>query len=748
MSQLTNSQPQPEENIIFAKPSLAKRLLKILLIVLLGFVLLFAAAFACLYLLYGDDIKNMYYDAMAVVNGCSRETFRQHDASIVYDVDGEVLFTARSEKEVFYLDYNDIPESIKNIIVTVEDRRFYEHNGIDYLGLAGLGVEFLTNGFEITRGGSTITQQLARNIFLTHEVTLERKFKEMVIARELEKQFSKEDILEFYLNNIYFGNGAYGIQSAAKAYFNKDCHDLSINEQIFLLGLPSNPNLYNPFDNMRNALYRKNLMIDVLAKREYLPAAEASRLKRETITLTPPEAIAVQDYLQSYARHAATEAIMHMDGFHFQYQFSSSTAANAYQTIYNEAYQEAGHKLNTGGYRIHTTLNAKRQSILQNILDEELKGFKETTDEGIYTLQGAACVIDNISGHVVNIIGGRSQSSYQYSLNRAYQSYRQPGSTIKPLVDYGPLMDINPAYGPSTLIGNSPITDGPRNLDDKYSSAMTMTQALSYSKNVPAWNAMSIVTPQRAMSYLYQMEFRKIDPRDESAMATALGGFTYGTNVLEMASAYSSFSRDGQFIPPTCIDRITTADGEVLYRSQQTTKGIYSPRTSQLMTRMLQNVMTSGTGTRVQLKGRPSAGKTGTTNDLKDGWFVGYTPQYTTAVWVGYDTPKTIRGLQGGTYPGRIWRNIMNELHQGLPVEKFPPSNYGNGSGSIKVTPYTPPEERQPETQTPTENTNSTPATDTPPAIEETPSETAASAPAEKPPAETTAPSPSADEET
>lgn len=719
--------------------------LKILASLLLFFFLLVALGSAYVYFIYGDLIEDLYYEALALVHDATKDTFRQHDASIFYDANGEKLFYAHSEKEVFYLEYKDIPQSIKDIIITVEDRRYYQHHGIDYIGLLGLGIDFIANGFEITRGGSTITQQLARNIFLSHEVTLERKFKEMVIARELEKLFSKEEILEFYLNNIYFGNGAYGIESAAQTYFNKSCTALSKNEQIFLLGLPSNPSLYDPFDNMRNTLYRKNLMIDVLLKRNYLGETEAKRLKTEPITLSPAEHVTAQDYLQSYARYAATEAIMRMNDFHFQYQFSSSAASRTYQNAYDEAYQAAALELNTGGYRIYTTLEPARQDRLQQVLDNELAGFTQTNAEGIYTLQGAACVIDNKNGRVVNIIGGRNQETYSYSLNRAFQSYRQPGSTIKPLVDYGPLMDLNDRYGPSTLIGNAPIKDGPRNLDDLYSSSMTMQHALSLSKNVPAWNVMSIVGPKRAMGYLYKMEFRHISPLDEAAMATALGGFTYGTNTLEMASAYSAFNRDGQFISPTCIERITRADGTLVYTPTTETISVYTPRTSQLMTKMLRNVMTSGTGSRVQLTGRPSAGKTGTTNELKDGWFVGYTPQYTTAVWVGYDTPRTIRGLQGGTYPGRIWRNIMTILHEGLPVENFPPTNYGNGGGSIKVTPYTPPGSEKPKSQTPENNqqteTNNespeTPAENTAPSTTEAPSPVEAQPPAETQPAET-----------
>ena len=305
---------------------------------------------------------------------------------------------------------------------------------------------------------------------------------------------------------------------------------------------------------------------------------------------------------------------------------------------------------------------------MQASIDYILGGFDEKNDEGIYTLQGASVCIDNTTGMVRAIVGGRSQDDVEgYTLNRAFQSFRQPGSAIKPLIVYTPALERG--YTPDTIVVDEPIENGPVNGDGTYSGAMTLRQAVALSKNTIAWKIFEEITPEVGISYLESMQFSNLDANDKRLPAS-VGGFTNGVSALEMAKGYATIKNDGGYRNPTCIIKITDADGQVLYQADQTASVVYKENACRQMTDMLQTVITSGTGRGYSLGNMPCAGKTGTTNDNKDGWFVGYTPYYTTSVWVGYDIPKEVPGLGGGTYPGKIWYSFMSWLHEGLePID-------------------------------------------------------------------------------
>ena len=277
--------------------------------------------------------------------------------------------------------------------------------------------------------------------------------------------------------------------------------------------------------------------------------------------------------------------------------------------------------------------------------------------------------MENETGRVVAIVGGRGETEYGYSLNRAYQSFRQPGSSIKPLVVYTPLLERG--YFPDTIVVDERFSGGPRNANGVYSGEITLRRAVEVSKNTVAWKLFEeVLTPQVGLSYVTDMKFRNIVPSDYVPSAS-LGGLTYGVCTLEMAGAYCALANEGIYREPTCIVKITTASGEEIIGTGREEKRIYQTNAVRMMTDILQGVMTNGTGVKLQLKNSVSAGKTGTTNDIKDGWFVGYTPYYTTAVWVGYDMPKALDNLAGNTYPGYIWQTFMDALHENLPKRDF-----------------------------------------------------------------------------
>lgn len=624
---------------------------------------------------YAAKVSAMKTEAVSMVSHSSKDTFRKSQTSIAYDINGKTLSVLKGEKDVYYIEYEDIPIYVKQAIISTEDKRFYKHNGIDYRGIMRAAVAMIQDG-EVTQGGSTITQQLARTVFLSNERTWERKIEEMYIAVELEKKYSKEEILEFYLNNVYFANGYYGIEAAAQGYFGTDVSHLSLSQMIYLCAIPNNPTLYNPLTHADKTQARRDRILKSMLEDQVISESSYQTAVAEQIKTTESEEIK-NNYAETYTYYCATRALMELEGFEFQTVFSDDKEKTAYDREYQSLYDTCNKKLFTGGYRIYTSLDLDAQSQLQASVDEVLAGFGEKSDDGIYELQGAAVCIDNTTGMVRAIIGGRSQDDVEgYTLNRAFQSFRQPGSAIKPLIVYTPALERG--YTPDTTVVDEPIADGPVNGDGTYSGAMSLRQAVARSKNTIAWKIFEELTPEVGISYLEAMGFSNLDANDKRLPAS-IGGFTNGVSPLEMAKGYATIKNDGGYRNPTCIMKITDADGEVIYQADQTASVIYKENACRQMTDMLQTVITSGTGRGYSLGMMPCAGKTGTTNDNKDGWFVGYTPYYTTSVWVGYDIPKEVPGLGGGTYPGKIWHSFMSWLHDGLePVDFIHPMTQEN----------------------------------------------------------------------
>lgn len=619
------------------------------------------------FIFFYPKLSTLYLDAAQKVNNIKEDTFKSAQTSLVYDSDNNIIAKLKGEKDVYYLGIDDITDFTKYAFIATEDKNFLTHKGIDIRGIMRAGVNLVKNQ-AISGGGSTITQQLSRNIFLTHEVSFERKIKEIFISILLEKNYSKEEILEYYINSIYFSNGVYGIEAASKKFFSKSSSELTLAETVFLCAIPNNPTLYNPITNYDNTIKRQVRMLGYMLEDGYITQEEYDEALAEKIVLNV-ESSMKNNYVDTYVIHSATEALMEMKGFEFRADFKNDRDKENYNEVYNEMYADSQKELYTGGYRIYTSIDMKKQSELQKALDNELKNFTSKAENGIYEFQGAATAIDNTTGKVVAIVGGRSQDVSGYTLNRAFQSYRQPGSTFKPLVVYTPIFEKK-GYLPSTLVDDTKSADGPQNYNGKYDGMITIRQAVQQSKNTIAWNLLNEIGPKKGLSYVKKMGFKKIVDSDNN-LSSALGGLTYGASTLEMASAYSAIARDGYFYKPTCIVKITDANDNVLYNDTQAPVQVYTTKASRIMTNVLQSVMEGGTGAALKLNNMPSAGKTGSTNDLKDGWFAGYTKYYTTVVWCGYDNPKPVTGLYGSSYPGRIWKNFMNAIHKNLKYAKF-----------------------------------------------------------------------------
>lgn len=634
---------------------------------------------------YAKDLQTLRKEAIALVRQSNEKTFVPSQTSVVYAEDGQIISFMRGEKESDYVDYKDIPKDFVTAMISIEDKRYYEHDGIDFIAIFR-SVKAILETQSLSQGGSTITMQLARTIYLDNGKRWERKIKEMFIAVELEKLYSKNKIMEYYLNNIYFANGYYGIQAACKGYFSCELEELSLSEIAFLCAIPNSPTYYDPIVNYDNTITRRDRILTNMYEDGKIDGVTYLEALNEVIVLEPTQDAKSQmnNYVDTYVYYCATRALMELQGFTFQEYFSSEEEKKEYYKEYDELYADCQKQIYTEGYKIYTSIELDKQDALQNSVNTALSGFKEKGDDGVYEMQASAVCIDNETGYVVAIVGGREQDFGFYTLNRAYQSYRQPGSSIKPLIVYTPFFEQGNT--PETLVMDEEIEDGPE--ASKYYGEVTTRFAVQESLNAVAWQLYSKLTPEVGLQYLKNMQFSQIKSTDY-VLPTALGGFTKGVSALEMAAAYAALENDGVYRAPTCIKKIVDADEKTIYSSQMEGTVIYKETAARMMTDVLVTVIEEGTGTEAKIEGMPCAGKTGTTNDYKDGWFVGYSRYYTTSVWVGCDLPKSVEGLKGATYPSLIWKNYMTYAHEDLAPLGFLP--YAQLSQAF-IEEYYPPE--------------------------------------------------------
>lgn len=550
-------------------------------------------------------------------------------SSQVFDSHGRLITTLHSDQNRLPIDINKVPQNLQNAFIAAEDNRFYEHIGIDPIGIFRAIFANLTNR-GIAQGGSTITQQLAKNAFLSQEQTLKRKIQEAMLALEIEHKYSKKEILEMYMNQIYFGQGAYGIQTAAKTYFNKDVNELTLTQCAMLAGLPKSPNYYSPFNNLNEAKKRKNVVLDQMVKYGYVSAAEAEDAKNQDLGLS-----------KSHQSKEADEYASFID-------YVSQQVAKKYgdDALYKE------------GLKIYTTMDVDKQHAAVRAMRNLPNNY--TDENGLTQPQAAIVSIDPKTGHILAMVGGRGQDSF----NRASMAVRQPGSAFKPFVY---LTALQHDMTPDTTMDDQPVTYGswsPKNAGGSYSGTMTLSDALAHSVNTIAVQLADKVGTKNIIANAKKMGITTLDAKDDN-LAMALGGLTKGVTPLEMASAYGTFANKGVHVKPTAIVKILDRDGNVLedastLEKEETKTRVMSEREAYEMTAMLEGVIDHGTGTAAAI-GRPAAGKTGTTDDNKDAWFVGYTPDIVTAVWIGDDTGSHSLGeIYGGTIPAEIWKDYMS----------------------------------------------------------------------------------------
>ena len=587
---------------------------------------------------YPQKVFSLYLEAQTVAKESSAGDFQTGQVGEVYDSDGNRIALLQNDKNIIYLTSDQIPELVKQAIVSIEDKRFYKHHGSDPFAIVRAVTSLLGKG-RITQGGSTITQQLVRNIYLTHTIRWERKVEEIFIAHAMEREYSKDELLEFYINNIYFSNGCYGIEAASQKYFSRSVSDLDLSETAFLCAIPNNPSIYDPLTHADKTIERRNLILQNMLDDGIINEQQYTDAVNEKITLSPYSPSYTRTWAHTYIYECATRALMGVTG-------------KDYDTCHDMLYNN--------GYKVYTSIDMEAQELLQTTVDTELEDYNTRNNNGSYALQASAVTIDNTTGLVTAIVGGRSQDDVSADYNRAYLSFRQPGSSIKPLIVYTPALERG--YTASSTVVDSKEPDGPSNAGS-YSGAISLRTAVEQSKNTVAYKLFRELTPEVGLQYLLDMNFSSIEDSDY-VLSASLGGLSKGASCLEMTSAYATLENEGVFRQPTCVTLITDSKGNVVVRPETEEKQVYQSSAAHEMTNILEGVLTRGTAHGKALTNMPCAGKTGTTNDNIDGWFVGYTAYYTTGVWVGFDSPRSTHSLSGATYPLDIWYNYMTELHK------------------------------------------------------------------------------------
>ena len=611
-----------------------------------------------------DKCREIAYDKLAQMD---RSDFSMLSDTVIYDKDGKQIGLINAG-HYQYMDINHISMNLQNGYIAQEDRRFKNHNGVDWIATFRAGLALIKHGGEVTQGGSTITQQVIKNTYLTQERTFTRKIVEILLAPELEKKYSKADIIEFYCNTNFYGHRCYGVEAASLYYFGKHAEDLAPEEAAVLIGISNSPSAYDPVSHPNASKNKRDDVLKSMNEVGYLSNEDYEKAVSSPLKIVQKETEGTdENYQSSYAIHCAALELMKMDGFEFQYTFDNKEDYTLYSERYTTAYSEQSDRIRAGGFQIYTSLDSGLQAVLQTQIDASLSGFTELQENGKFALQGAGVIVDNKTNYVTAIVGGRGAED---PFNRAYLSARQPGSTIKPLIDYGPAFDTGEYY-PTRMVNDHKWEKGPSNSGRRYFGNVTVREALNRSLNTVAWQILEDIGIDFGLSYLGEMEFQKLSYVDNQVPSLSIGGFTNGVRVVDMAKGYSTLANGGVYNDRTCIVKILhEKESELTKDMTPFAKQVYRSDSAFMLTDVLKGTFTSpyGTGRGLGLENdMPAAGKTGTTNSSKDTWFCGYTPYYTAAVWVGYDIPRNMPGIYGATYAGKIWKNVMDEIHQGLP---------------------------------------------------------------------------------
>ncbi|ADQ47292.1 penicillin-binding protein, 1A family [Caldicellulosiruptor kronotskyensis 2002] len=574
--------------------------------------------------------------------------------TIVYDQSGNEIARLHGNENRIRVPYSKIPKNLINAFVAIEDERFWQHNGIDIKRIFGAIFKNIKSG-SLSEGASTITQQLVRNKLLTFEKSFKRKIQEQYLAIQLEKIWTKEQILEEYLNTINLGSGAYGVGAAAYTYFGKDVSQLTLAECALIAGITQNPSYYNPYvfpdhaKKKQEIVLKKMLELGYITEQEYLEAINQPLV---------------------YVKKDISEQSIYKHPY-----FVDSVIDEAIEILSEKkriSKDEAENLIYGGGLKIYTTMDENIQSTMEDVFSDLsiMPKIKHYDASGIPQPQAAAVLIDFKTGAVKGIMGGRGNLKGVRLLNRATMSVRQPGSAIKPIADYS--LALENGYTAATVIDDVPFSVGrytPRNwyksnvVSGKrgYKGLMTLREALQWSANIPAVKFAYNLGIQNVYRNLKRFGFTTLSPQDMNSLSIAIGGFTYGVKPIELTAAFAAVANSGVYIKPYFITKIEDKNGIIIFERTPYKRRVMDEKNAYILTNILQSVVTSRITVGVKFS-YPVAGKTGTTDDSKDRWFVGYTPNYALGVWVGEDKPVALNYITGTNPALKIFKAIMDRV--------------------------------------------------------------------------------------
>lgn len=573
------------------------------------------------------------------------ENYRPAETTKILASDGTVIATLYQENRV-WAPFEQISPWIVPALLATEDSRYFEHKGVDPIGIARVLFNTAVSG-EVREGASTITMQLARNVFPLSEISWERKIKEIFLSLEIDRRYSKEKVLELYLNQVYFGGGAYGIHSAAQVYFNRSPKDLTLSQAALIAGLIQAPSRFSPLEHPERAFHRQD---EVLGRMLAVKAITQAQLE---------EAVAEREtwnFSQVDDRRS-----LEMD----KYPYFTSYVIQEVSARYSEE------QIYRGGLTIVTTLDRELQSYAQQVLTEEVNALAWELNVD----SGALVMVENESGYIKTMVGGLGWTK-QNQFNRAFQTRRQPGSSFKPAT-YAAALESG--YTPDSKIKDEKLTyqDGseggwsPNNSDGKFLGVITLREALKGSRNVPAVRILDGLGVERVIDLGYRMGIRAPIPAN---LSIALGAVD--ASPLEMAEFYTVLANRGVRVTPTAIKTVTSSSGETLEdRRESSGRRVLKEETALGLISMLTDAVATGTGTNAQVPGWPIAGKTGTTDSFRDAWFCGMSPYFTLTVWVGNDDNSPMVSSYGGDLPATVFRRVMEFALHGKEPKNFPPYN-------------------------------------------------------------------------
>ncbi|WP_010283576.1 transglycosylase domain-containing protein [Bacillus timonensis] len=568
------------------------------------------------------------------------------EPTLIYDKNGEIASKVPGPK-IEGVRYEKIPPHVINAVIAIEDRRFYNHPGVDYIGIFRALFRNLKAG-GIVEGGSTITQQLTKNVFLTHEQTLTRKIDEFFLAQKIERTFSKEKIMEMYLNQIYFGEGAWGIKNAARTYFGKEVQDLTVSEGAILAGLIKAPSSMNPLINKEKSFNRRDLVLQMMEDQGYLTSKQVKEAKSQEIVFKGRQLDPYEGKYPYYVDYIIEEAI--------------------------ERYGLTQNEVMSGGLEIYTELDPHMQESVENVFKNDSL-FPESSEDQL--LQSGAILVDPKTGGISALVGGRGEHVFR-GFNHATQLRRQPGSTIKPLAVYTPALEHG--YSIYDVLPDKPMSFNgyqPSNVSGNFKGSVTMYDAVRNSDNVPAvWllNEIGLKTGIDSAK-----EFGLPITENDQNLSIALGGLYKGVAPIHMAEAFTTFPNEGKKTKAHSISKIVDSNGETIAEWKEEPEQITTPEVAKRMTFMLKGVVENGSGRNAKIEGREVAGKTGSTqvsidgiNGAKDIWMVGYTPELVGAIWLGYDkTDANHYVTTTSSTAATIFREMMQQSLSNIPPSSF-----------------------------------------------------------------------------